>query len=86
MTKPIARPIHVVQARKPEPRTENQVPDGSVSDVLEWVGEDAERASAALAHENGNKSRKTLVTRLSELTEADVAAIEIFEAEGGHTE
>jgi hypothetical protein len=86
MNKPVARPIEVVQARTPDEIKKTQVPDGSVSDVLEWVGDDAQRASTALAHEEGGKGRKTLVTRLSELTDADTKAIETFEAEGGHVE
>lgn len=80
---PIGRPIEVIQARKPKKPAKSAIPDGSVSEVLEWVGDDAERASAALKHEEGTRGRKTLVSRLNELTDDDASAISTFEAEGG---
>lgn len=43
------------------------VPDGTIDDVLAWVGDDAERARQAIAAENaeGGKARKTLVEQLA---------------------
>lgn len=44
------------------------VPDGTAQDVLDWVGEDAQRASAALlAEEARPQPRKTLLARLRAL-------------------
>lgn len=45
------------------------VPDGSISDVLDWVGDDPARARAALDAEQakGDKARSTLVAKLETL-------------------
>ncbi len=43
------------------------VPDGTVNDVLEWVGDDPERAVAALAFEQAGKVRVSLITALEEI-------------------
>ena len=41
------------------------VPDGSVADVLEWVGDDEDRRRAALAAElDADSPRKTLIAAL----------------------
>lgn len=48
-----------------------EVPAGSVSEVLAWVGEDQERAAAALEAEKAGHARKTLVAKLEELTADD---------------
>jgi hypothetical protein len=49
---------------------EGAVPAGSAAEVLEWVGEDRERAAAALAAEQARSSpRKTVLARLDELAE-----------------
>jgi hypothetical protein len=42
-----------------------QVPDGSAKDVLGWVGEDVDRAKAALVYEEDNQKRSTLITKLT---------------------
>ena len=43
-----------------------EVPDGSISDVLKWVGDDPARAAAALAAEYARDvPRSTLVDKLS---------------------
>lgn len=48
-------------------------PEASIDKVLEWVGEDRERASAALAAEQAEeKPRATLVDRLEKLLAAAV--------------
>lgn len=45
------------------------VPDGTVDDVLDWVGEDADRATLALAAEVARqKPRKTVLAALEALT------------------
>lgn len=45
------------------------VPDGTVKQLLEWVGEDLERAALALAAERdkGDDARQTLVVQLEKL-------------------
>jgi len=43
------------------------VPAGNVSEVLEWVGEDQERAQLALDAEKAGHGRKTLLKQLKEL-------------------
>jgi hypothetical protein len=43
------------------------VPVGSVAEVLEWVGEDQERAQLALDAEKAGHSRKTLLKQLKDL-------------------
>lgn len=45
------------------------VPDGTANQVLAWVGEDKERAAAALAAEvaKGDDARSSLVAKLSRL-------------------
>ena len=48
-------------------RDVGSVPDGSVQDVLDWVGDDPERARAALEIENQRQSpRKSLLVQLNE--------------------
>ena len=64
---PQARKIDVQEARKVETPAEPQVPVGSISEVLQWVGDDAERAVLALDYEKANLGRKTLVGKLTEL-------------------
>lgn len=45
------------------------VPDGSAKDVIDWVGEDRDRARAALDAEQarGDDARTTLVAKLAKL-------------------
>jgi hypothetical protein len=52
---------------------ENDVPQGTVPEVLSWVGDDKDRAQKALDAENENdKPRKSLVSELEEvLSEED---------------
>jgi hypothetical protein len=40
------------------------VPDGTVNEVLDWVGDDHERAQRALQVERSGQNRQTLVTEL----------------------
>lgn len=44
-----------------------KVPVGSVAEVLEWVGEDQERAQLALDVETAGHQRKTLLKQLKDL-------------------
>jgi hypothetical protein len=43
--------------------------DGTIEDVKDWVGDDPDRARAAVAAEADGKSRKTLLTWLSGVAE-----------------
>lgn len=46
----------------------NVVPEGTVKEVLEWVGEDKDRAQAALDAENAtDEPRKSLIKELGEV-------------------
>jgi hypothetical protein len=47
------------------------VPDGTVQDVLDWVGDDPGRAQAALDAEQAGAQRSTLITRLEALAVTD---------------
>lgn len=51
------------------PSTEeaSNVPEGSVKEVLGWVGEDSEKAKQALEAEEAGEGRKTLVSKLNEI-------------------
>lgn len=65
-----------VEAPEVETVDETQVPDGTIAEVLEWVGEDQERANVALEHEVANHKRKTLIEALDEkLTAGDPSAL-----------
>lgn len=44
-------------------------PAGSAATVLEWVGDDPERAGIALDAEQAGKNRSTLITQLEALIE-----------------
>lgn len=44
-----------------------EVPDGTTDEVLEWVGEDKDRAKLALESEQNGKKRKGLLRELEEL-------------------
>lgn len=46
-----------------------QVPDGTAKDVVDWVGDDQQRARQALAVEQskGDEARTTLVARLTKI-------------------
>lgn len=58
----VEAPVEAVEA----PVTEEQsVPEGSIKDVLGWVGEDPTKAKAALDAETSGEQRKTLVKELN---------------------
>ena len=46
---------------------ENPVVSGTVKEVLEWVGEDEERAQRALEAEEAGAKRKTLLDALGDI-------------------
>lgn len=43
---------------------EEAVPDGTIDDVMDWVGDDRSRASRALTAERAGQNRTTLISRL----------------------
>lgn len=58
----------------PEGASENDVPSGTVPEILTWVGDDVDRAERALDKEKADKKpRKGLVSQLEEIlgTEED---------------
>ena len=51
-----------------EPKDVEEVPEGNISEITDWVGDDKDRAQLALDAENGQDSpRKTLVKHLEEV-------------------
>jgi hypothetical protein len=42
-----------------------EVPDGTVAEVLDWAGDDPDRRAAALDAERNGKQRKTVLEALS---------------------
>ena len=55
----------VVAEKEPE-----AVPEGKVDEILEWVGEDVDRAVQALSAEEAGARRKTLTKVLEEIIAA----------------
>jgi hypothetical protein len=47
------------------PETEEAVPAGTISEIVEWVGTDPERAARALAAEEAGLKRKSLIKTLT---------------------
>lgn len=62
--KPTKVEIHV-GLTPPEVKPSLDVPDGPVSVVIEWAGDDPARRSAALEAEKSGKGRKTVIEALS---------------------
>lgn len=68
-----------VRKSEPEPTTQpvvtgnpDDVPDGTVPEIMTWVGEDSERAQKALDKEQEDeKPRKGLVAQLEGLTNTE---------------
>lgn len=52
-----------------EARNRDEVPSGTVTDVLDWVGDDSDRAQRALDAERtkGDRARSTLVSDLEQI-------------------
>lgn len=51
-----------------EPEVSDGVPDGTISQVLTWVGDDPEKASQALAVEEASEHpRSTLIASLTDI-------------------
>lgn len=53
-----------------EARNRDEVPSGAITDVLDWVGDDSDRAQRALDAERakGDRARSTLVSDLEQIT------------------
>lgn len=73
--KNVKAPQHGVPTSKPiisEGADPEAVPEGTVPEILTWVGEDPVRAQKALDSEvDSNKPRKGLVSSLYEIIEAE---------------
>lgn len=48
---------------------QDETPDGTINEVLEWVGNDTDRANRALEKELEDKGRKTLIDALEDQIE-----------------
>lgn len=59
----------VVETPETEETASNEVPDGTIKEVLDWVGEDVDRAVEALTAEEAGERRKTLIKSLEEIIE-----------------
>lgn len=46
------------------------VPSGTAAEILEWVGDDSERAERALEIEKDKHKRKTLIRELEKVVDA----------------
>ena len=55
----------------PSAASDDGVPDGTVDEVLAWVGDDPDKAARALDAEKSGKDRSTLVEALEGLTAAE---------------
>lgn len=58
----VLAPVEEVETDKAQ-----EVPVGSVAEVLEWVGDDQERAKRALEVEKAGHKRKTLLKQLKDM-------------------
>lgn len=47
----------------------DEAPEGTIKEVLDWVGEDADKAVEALTAEEAGERRKTLIKALEEIIE-----------------
>lgn len=52
-----------------KPQETTVVPEGTINEIIEWVGDDTDRASIALERELEDKGRKTLIDSLEEILE-----------------
>ena len=71
---PVAVPVvdsfnqPVVETPVEAPQTaETEVPEGSIKDVLGWVGEDTTKAQKALDAEKSGDKRTTLISKLESI-------------------
>jgi hypothetical protein len=65
----IVEPVQPATEETPAANDKIEVPEGSIKEVLAWVGEDVDKAKAALEAEEAGENRKTLVTKLKEITD-----------------
>jgi hypothetical protein len=65
------RIVHPFAAPEPKPViVEEHPPDGSITEILDWVGYNKERAAAAfLVEVNRDPQRKKLLKQLKEITD-----------------
>lgn len=72
---PKPSPSELLQERGFEPAPEEggeaggDVPDGTVDEVLDWVGDDPDRAQQALQAEQEGQNRSTLIAELEKRSE-----------------
>lgn len=58
-----------VETPETEETVSDEVPEGTIKEVLDWVGEDADKAVEALTAEEAGERRKTLIKSLEEIIE-----------------
>lgn len=70
--KPVVAPAVDASAQKASEKPveapvveENSAPEGSIKEVLAWVGEDSTKAQTALTAEKAGEKRTTLINKLS---------------------
>lgn len=69
VTTPVEAPTEEapVEAQEAPVSEELTAPEGSIKDVLAWVGDDRTKAQVALDAETAGDKRKTLIKELSEV-------------------
>lgn len=64
---PLSNASDYIKNEEPEVNTE-EIPDGNISELKDWVGDDKDRAQLVLDDENSQDNpRKTLVKHLEEV-------------------
>lgn len=71
LSNPAPEPKSYAIPEPPAGQGDVPVPDGTVEEVLAWVGADVDRAALALDYERAHKNRSTLVTALETLLGAE---------------
>lgn len=66
---PAPNPVAVTGVIQPKAEPE-PAPEGTVADVLKWVGDDPLRARTAWIQEYNGSQRKTLISELSKILRA----------------
>jgi hypothetical protein len=57
--------LTAIETAPPVSDTEDEVPTGTIAEILAWVGTDRDRAARALAAEQAGQNRKSLLKNLT---------------------
>jgi hypothetical protein len=63
----LAQPDNWVHAEARKTGPDSEVPEGTVAEILAWVGDDQQRAASAMTAEIAGKGRKGLLEQLAEI-------------------